>query len=174
MKLRVALAAIALATVYAFVISQGARPASAQPACVGLGGLPDRRCTPGQALPDVTAQQVCVPGYASRVRAVSAATRARVLAEYGVTEAQAGGGRYEVDHLISLELGGSNSAANLFPQPADRPGSPGYQTKDRLENALHAAVCSGRMSLSEAQLLISTDWIAAQRRVLRLPATGSP
>ena len=67
----------------------------------------------------------------------------------------------EVDHLVSLELGGSNSAANLFPEAATpRPGS---HEKDRLENALHREVCEGRISLPRAQRLIARNWVAAYR-----------
>ena len=65
----------------------------------------------------------------------------------------------EVDHLISLELGGSNARANLFPESASpRPGS---HEKDRLENKLSELVCRGRVSLVFAQRLIARDWIAA-------------
>ena len=60
---------------------------------------------------------------------------------------------------MSLELGGSNARANLFPEAATpRPGS---HEKDRLENRLHDEVCTGRLRLRRAQRLISTDWVAA-------------
>jgi hypothetical protein len=65
----------------------------------------------------------------------------------------------EVDHLLSLELGGSNSRANLFPEAASpRPGS---HEKDRLENRLHTEVCSGALTLAHAQKLIAGAWVAA-------------
>jgi hypothetical protein len=52
----------------------------------------------------------------------------------------------EIDHLIPLELGGSNDVKNLWPQPQDpRPGS---FEKDSLENDLHHRVCNGEMSLT--------------------------
>jgi 5-methylcytosine-specific restriction endonuclease McrA len=41
----------------------------------------------------------------------------------------------EVDHLIPLELGGSNRAANLWPQRYD--GGWSARDKDRLESRLH-------------------------------------
>jgi 5-methylcytosine-specific restriction endonuclease McrA len=67
----------------------------------------------------------------------------------------------EVDHLISLELGGSNARSNLFPEAASpRPGS---HEKDRLENELHREVCSGDIGLRHAQRLIAGDWVAAYR-----------
>jgi hypothetical protein len=40
------------------------------------------------------------------------------------------------------------------------PQIPGWQSKDKLENWLHAQVCSGKMDLAEAQATIRTDWYA--------------
>jgi hypothetical protein len=47
------------------------------------------------------------------VRHVTAATKRQVFAEYGVDPKS---DKFEVDHLISLELGGSNAIGNLWPQ----------------------------------------------------------
>jgi hypothetical protein len=67
----------------------------------------------------------------------------------------------EVDHLVSLELGGTNARANLFPEAASpRPGS---HEKDRLENRLHDLVCSGQISLRRAQRAIATNWVKAYK-----------
>jgi hypothetical protein len=79
--------------------------------------LPDPKLTPGDVF-DVTAQDVCVPGYAKKVRAVPAWLKRRAYAEYGITEYKPGD--YEVDHLIPLSLGGSNSIRNLWPQSTKR------------------------------------------------------
>ena len=50
------------------------------------------------------------------------------------------------------------------------PPVPGAHTKDRLENRLHKLVCSGTITLGEAQHEISTNWIAAYRgRIGMLP-----
>jgi hypothetical protein len=38
----------------------------------------------------------------------------KVYAEYGITHHEPS--EFEVDHLISLELGGSNSIRNLWPE----------------------------------------------------------
>jgi hypothetical protein len=94
------------------------------------------------------------------VRNVSQSAADAVYAAYGIRH------RFtfengELDHLVSLELGGSNSRANLFPERAfPRPGS---HEKDRLENRLHSEVCSGKLSLRRAQRLIARDWLAAYR-----------
>jgi hypothetical protein len=75
--------------------------------------LPDAKLTPGDTF-DVTAEDVCVPGYAKKVRAVPAWLKRQAYAEYGITQYRTGD--YEVDHLIPLSLGGSNSIRNLWPQ----------------------------------------------------------
>jgi hypothetical protein len=128
--------------------------------CRTRGGLPDPRCTPGARFSRVTRARVCRPGYASSVRNVSTATKDAVYRAYGL-HGHFDGRDGEVDHLVSLELGGSNSVANLFPEAAAP--HPGSHEKDRLENALHRDVCAGHISLSRAQRLIARDWVAAYR-----------
>jgi hypothetical protein len=117
---------------------------------------PDATLTPGDVRP-VAAAQVCKSGYSSSVRSVSTATKNKVYSEYHITSHVTGA--FEVDHLISLELGGSNDIKNLWPEPSDP--RPGFHEKDQLENKLHALICAGRMELTEAQHEIATDWYAA-------------
>jgi len=69
----------------------------------------------------------------------------------------------KVDHLISLELGGSNSLKNLWPQSYVTLPYNAHK-KDVLENKLHALVCSGAIDLKTAQHEIATDWIGAYRK----------
>ena len=88
---------------------------------------------------------------------MSAATKDAVYAAYGMTR-HFDGADGEVDHLVSLELGGTNARANLFPEAA-----PGSHQKDRLENALHDEVCAGAISLGRAQREIARNWVAAYR-----------
>jgi hypothetical protein len=118
---------------------------------------PDSAMTPGATL-DVTDVDVCTPGFASRIRHVTAQTKRDVYAEYGITEH--GPGDYEVDHLISLELGGSNARKNLWPQ-SYRTQPWNARVKDALENRLHRMVCAHTISLETAQRAIASDWIAA-------------
>lgn len=124
--------------------------------CVAQNGLPDPDCTPGAIIDGVTADQVCVSGYSQGVRNVPQSEKDQVYAEYGIASHTSG--EYEVDHYISLELGGSNDISNLFPEAAEP--TPGFHEKDKVENYLHAQVCSGAMTLAEAQDQISTNWLA--------------
>lgn len=117
--------------------------------------LPDARLTPGDAL-DVSKNDVCQPGYSSKVRDVPESVKNEVYREYGITSHQPG--EYEVDHLISLELGGSNSVKNLWPEKYTGPWN--AHEKDKLEDRLHAQVCSGAIDLKTAQREISDDWTA--------------
>jgi hypothetical protein len=130
---------------------------------------PDATLTPGDVLP-VTAAQVCQSGYSSSVRSVTDSTKNKVYAEYHITSHPTGA--FEVDHLISLELGGSNDIKNLWPEPADP--RPGFHDKDQLENKLHSLVCAGRMDLVEAQREIVSDWYAAYVTLVLGPATATP
>jgi hypothetical protein len=94
------------------------------------------------------------------VRDVPRSRKDAVYAAYGIHR-HFDGRTGEVDHLVSLELGGSNARANLFPEAAvPRPGS---HEKDRLENRLHAEVCAGTLTLRSAQRAIATDWVKAYR-----------
>ena len=125
---------------------------------------PDPRLTPGAVFAGATVAAVCRPGYARRHRDVSVALERQVFRAYGVTYRP---GRYEVDHLVPLEVGGANvgrdprtgrvvATANLWPQP-----SRSAAVKDRLENRLHEEVCAGRIGLGTAQREIARDWYGA-------------
>jgi hypothetical protein len=117
--------------------------------------LPVSVLTPGDTF-DVTAQDLCVPGYTKKVRNVPAEMKREVYDEYGVTSHEPGD--YEVDHLIPLELGGSNSIKNLWPE-SHRTLPWNAQVKDRLEGKLHELVCSGQLDLKTAQHAIAADWM---------------
>jgi hypothetical protein len=69
--------------------------------------------------PDATAAQICKSGYSSSVRDVPAEVSRMVYTAYGI--AQRGPGGFEANHLVPLELGGSNDIANLWPQAAAPP-----------------------------------------------------
>jgi hypothetical protein len=122
--------------------------------------VPDPKLTPGDTF-DVTAQDLCVPGYAKKVRNVPEEVRREVYREYGITSH--GRGDYEVDLLISLELGGSNSIKNLWPE-SYRTSPWNARVKDRLENRLHELVCDGKIELKTARREIAANWIEAYKK----------
>jgi hypothetical protein len=136
--------------------------------------LPNPQLTPGDADPSVSASDLCPTASTSVRRNVSAAEKAQVFKEYGLVGNHTGYCENddphgcEVDHLISLELGGSNDIRNLWPQPYAGTIWNAH-AKDRLENRLHAMVCNGEISLQDAQREIATDWVAAYRKYLRSP-----
>lgn len=129
--------------------------------CTVRGPLPDPSCTPGAVFAGVTREQVCVPGYAKSVRNVPSHVKREVLAAYGITVAHPGD--YEIDHLVSLQLGGSNEVANLWPEAAEP--RPGFHEKDRIENELHRRMCRGEASLVDVQRAIAADWRTAGERI---------
>lgn len=125
---------------------------------------PDPTLTPGDTFPGVTAKEVCTSGYSKSVRNVSSAEKREVIRRYSVNYQP---GTYEVDHFISLELGGSNAVTNLWPEPYEP--HPGARDKDKVENYLHQQVCDGTMTLGQAQDAIRNDWYAVY---LHLPTTS--
>jgi hypothetical protein len=125
------------------------------------GQLPDRRCTPGAYDPAVTTAVLCSAGYStSSYRAPESQTETFKFSEAYPAYGVAGGTTSELDHLIPLELGGANDAANLWPEVGSLPNP-----KDHVENALHDAVCSGQVALRAAQRAIAIDWETALQRL---------
>ena len=142
--------------------------------CVSQGGLPDPACTPGATDPRVSVATIdatiCTSGYTATVRpAVSVTDRIKreQMAAYGLQGELLSG--YELDHLISLELGGAPAdVANLWPESWT--GDTNAHQKDAVETHLKREVCTGAMSLSDAQRMIATDWLAVYRAKALQPA----
>lgn len=143
---------------------------STQVHCHAQAGLPDSSCTTGAVFANVSTAQICKAGYAQSVRNVSQAEKNQVYAEYGITKHPTGS--YEVDHLISLELGGSNDLKNLWPEAAAP--KPGFHEKDGVEDFLHDQVCSGEMPLKQAQTAIASNWKQFLNNISSSSEEGNP
>lgn len=126
--------------------------------------------------PDVTPenikQTVCVPNWDKPVRPTTSVTN-RIkfgkMAALGIPKADSA--KYELDHVISLVLGGApQDPDNLrvqewYGDPVNTPTDPNAldtqaHLKDVLEVRLHKLVCSGQIDLREAQRCIYEDWRA--------------
>jgi hypothetical protein len=124
--------------------------------------LPDPHLTPGDIL-TTNENIVCQTGYTATVRDVTDSVKRAVFRRYGLIKRV--NESWEVDHLVALELGGSNSILNLWPQ-AGFTTPLNFKIKDRLENALHDLVCAGQLSLQEAQKSMATNWAKAYKEFL--------
>ena len=126
--------------------------------------LPDPKLTPGAVL-TTDEGTICQPGYSKSVRHTSGQLKHGIYVEYGINR---NAGHYEIDHLIPLGIGGTDSPENLWPESRDtQPWTAGV--KDRLENYLHVEVCAGHIAVQDAQKAIAADWVAAYRRYLGAP-----
>jgi hypothetical protein len=125
---------------------------------VPYADLPRPSLTPGATFP-AGRVEICVSGYSTSVRNVPQSEKDAVYARYDIAHVPYA---HEVDHLVSLELGGSNAITNLWPEPYA--GRWGARTKDTLENRLHDLVCTGKLRLRYAQRIEATNWVKAYRR----------
>lgn len=136
----------------------------------GLYSRPDAGCTPGALNPAVTQATlnttICRGGWTSTVRPAERITRPEKLASMSSYGDGSLTSAFEYDHVVPLELGGAvNDPRNLWPEPGYSVRSGFYlNPKDRLERVLNRLVCSGGMSLAQAQRKIATDWVSAYRR----------
>ena len=129
------------------------------------GPLPDPRCSPGAFYSGLTKARLCSSTFrTSSIRDVPEAEKFAVEREYGMP-AHPYGRTIEIDHIVSLELGGSNAIANLFPEPGSGPAN--FHAKDRLENSVHEALCEGQITLRAAQRAIASNWTALYLRMFK-------
>jgi hypothetical protein len=113
--------------------------------------LADPSRTPGVLNPDVTQADIrstiCRHGWTETIRPPTSYTddlKRRQMRQYGETGSLSD---YQEDHLISLELGGSpTDPRNLWPEPYPRASD-----VDKIENELNGEVCSGQLTLAQAQ-----------------------
>jgi hypothetical protein len=113
--------------------------------------LADPVRTPGVLNPDVTQANIrstiCRHGWTATIRPPTEYTndlKRKQMRQYRLRGSLSD---FQEDHLISLELGGNpTDPRNLWPEPYPRAAE-----VDGIENELNAEVCSGKLSLAEAQ-----------------------
>ncbi len=121
--------------------------------------LPRRTLTPGSTRA-VQVADLCSNQELGNDPPVSPSLEQAVFREYGVPASSRKD--YELDYLITPELGGVDSIQNLWPQPHSSIWN--ARVKDQLEDQLHQLVCQGKVQLATAQSDIASDWIAAYKR----------
>jgi hypothetical protein len=107
--------------------------------------------TPGVLNLDVTQanikQTICAHGWTRTVRPPVEYTNALKVKQMRAYRELGSPADYQEDHLISLELGGDpTDPRNLWPEPYPRAAQ-----VDQIEDDLNAKVCSGALTLAEAQ-----------------------
>jgi hypothetical protein len=129
--------------------------------------IPDPKCTPGAINPTLTAKVLQDPAFTTKCVRNDATTEEQkksVYAAYGIEEPQHNEGQTQVcelDHLVSLEVGGADTLDNIWPQcgPANVELSQRFfKQKDQVEDHLGDFVRHGKTDLGEAQKRIAADW----------------
>lgn len=134
--------------------------------------LPDPQVTPGAIDPEIVADlsgahrtvdgaeaNICAKGFTTKAfRHTDESLKKKVCEEYGSDTGCPDAEHGEIDHLIPLEIGGRDVIQNLWWQRA-----PAYRIKDyKVEDKLKKLVCSGKITLSNAQSCIRSDWVRCQ------------
>jgi hypothetical protein len=132
---------------------------------------PNTALTPGVTR-QVSKEVLCTAGSTKDARLVTAKMKRQVFERYGFVQGKYKPGDYEIDHEISLELGGANDIQNLWVQPYCPKGNDpfksgcwGAREKDMVETNLHRRICKGTLTIEEAQNIIRTDWVAEYKKI---------
>jgi|ERR1700685_1877553 len=129
--------------------------------------IPDPNCTPGAINPSITLEVLKNPNFKTgcvRDEATNPQIKDGTYKWYHLQKPPHNSGQAQVcelDHLISLEIGGADTLDNIWPQcgPSRAALDERYfKRKDTVENYLAKQVREGKMNLSDAQSGIATDW----------------
>jgi len=160
---RTLVVAFATAAAVALVVGGVERVRIQNSAVYAEGPLEPRpNLTPG-AVSTMSVSEVCSASIEDqhKVLVIPASVKEQVFREYGMSAAKPQ--NFEVDFLITPQLGGSNDIRNLWPEPYHAPVWNAH-VKDQLEDLLRDKVCNGEMDLSTAQHEIAADWILAYKK----------
>jgi hypothetical protein len=153
-------AVVLVALAGGLMLGEQRRPSATAASASGVLLLPRADLTPGATAP-VALHDICGPERSARTQPIPASVHQVVFARYGADYRRAA--EYELDYLITPELGGVADEQNLWPQPFARTPWNAY-VKDELERLLHQRVCDGQIDLASAQREMASDWIAAYKR----------
>ena len=160
---RLALIAAALALiVQAIWLSHWVISRNAAPRGVEASALPDHALTPGAVGP-VSLATLCAGRSVDRPP-ITQTVRDTVLRGYRMERVDAR--EYELDYLVTPELGGVPDPRNLWPERYSA-NVWNARVKDELEDLLPQLVCRGELDLPTAQREIADNWIAAYKRHFR-------
>lgn len=129
--------------------------------------IPDPNCTPGAINPSYTLEVLKDPQFTTkctRDQGTTAQDKYRAYRWYSMEHPPNNTGDKqicELDHLVPLEIGGSDTLDNIWPQcgpPGVPPDQRYFKLKDTVENYLAFEVLTGKMKLSGAQKGIAEDW----------------
>lgn len=136
--------------------------------------LPDKTVTPGAVNPEIIADRsrdkrlvdgvevnICAKDFRTGpFRHTTQSMKEEVCREYAAKDCP-DPSKGEVDHVIPLEIGGEDALQNLWWQR-----SPEYHFKDHaLEDKLPKLICSGKMTLKQAQTCIRDNWVECVKRI---------
>jgi hypothetical protein len=129
--------------------------------------VPDPKCTPGAINPTITAEVLHDPAFRTaclRQQVTTEHEKAQTYNWYAIPHPvnNSRGSQFcELDHLVSLELGGADTLDNIWPQ-CGPPGVPlaerYFKQKDLVENYLSWRVKRSEMNLAQAQKGIASNW----------------
>jgi hypothetical protein len=149
-------------------------PTTVPSLCHSINGRADHTCSPGLFAhrPEVAADAprylhtLCMPGWTKTIRPPTTVTnkwKVQVMNAYGMRNVALKD--VEGDHIGPLVLDGDDGSTlgptglplNYYPELWD--GPTGAHVKDQEEDLLHRQVCSGALTLQQAQDKIIRDWV---------------
>lgn len=142
---------------------------------------------PGVVNPDITqaniSQNLCNPAWSTKsirpsvsyTNGIKVTALARYNQEHNTTYQMMDG---ELDHLISIEDGGSpTDPNNLWYEPyitQINGVQVGAHEKDKSENEIHKEICNGTLTLKQGQDILTGDWYKFYlEKVSKNPAFGA-
>ena len=116
------------------------------------GRFPDKKKTPGNVDPCITLMWVCNKFTDSTLPSFK-----NVIQAYKNYSIDIQDKRYSLDHLVPLNLGGTNDVSNLWPM-----NNIDFLVKKKIEENIFYCVCNGFIGLKEAQYILCNDWASWQ------------